>query len=112
MTIEFIFTFHEREQEITREEITPDVLKSKTTLLDLIFERLTKAEASELVKVSCCVYNAEGYECPDWYMQMNGKYWLDDIEGYRIANRIRSRVPIEYTIGWLKNNNSTLNLFW
>ena len=112
MTIEFIFTFHEREQEITREEITTDVLKSKTTLLDLIFERLTKAEAYELVKVSCCVYNAEGYECPNWYMQMNGKYWLDDIEGYRYVKGIKSKVPRDYVIDWLKDNNSTLNLVW
>ena len=81
-------------------------------MLDLIFERLTKSEASELIKVSCCVYECEEFECPDWYMQMNGKYWLDDIEGYRYAKDIKSKVPREYVIDWLNQNNSTLNLNW
>jgi hypothetical protein len=112
MEIEFIFTFHEREQEFARSEITPEILESKTELLDFIFERLTKPEASELVKISCCVYNAGDYKCPDWYIDMNGKYWLDDIEGYRYAKGIKSKVPRHYVLDWLKDTKSTLNLFW
>lgn len=112
MFIEFIFTFHEREQEIAREVITSDVLESKTKLLDLIFERLTKTQASELVKISCCVYDYGDYQFPDWYMDINGKYWLDDIEGYRYAKGIKSRVPRDYVISWLGDNRETLKLFW
>ena len=41
---------------------------------------------------------------------MNGKYWLDDIEGYSISSGIKSRVPIEYVIDGLKHNKATLNL--
>lgn len=74
---------------------------------------LKKVERSELVKVSCRVFNiSEGYKLPDWYLNINGKLWLDDIEGYRFIYGIKSTVPKDYLVQWLKDNNANLVLDW
>lgn len=112
MDIQFIYTFHTREQVFVNAEITPDVLSSKKTLMEEVMKHLKKVEKAELVKISCCVFNTGDLECPDWYIAMNGKFWLDDIEGYRFANGIKSSIPISYIVEWLADNNETLKLDW
>jgi hypothetical protein len=114
MQLECILTFDKKEQEIFSCDILPEALKSKTTLLDFIFNQLTQSEKAELVKISCCLYgeNKTHSDIPQWYILMNGKYWLDDLEGYRRVKNIKSSIDPEYVTEWLNNNNETLKMIW
>lgn len=110
MNLDLICTFHTRPQEFINVPILDEILSSKTTLMNFIMGMLKKVEVAELVKISCCVQSDK--MPPQWFININGKFWLNDIEGYRYVHGIKSKVPIQYVVEWLNENNESLTLNW
>ncbi len=111
MKIEIIYTFYSRGQKFANCEITVSEFRSKRSLFEFLIGKMGKSDMAELVKISCCVENGN-FDVPDWYDTMNGKFWLNDIEGYRNMLGIKSNVPSEYVVTWLGSNKETLKLDW
>jgi len=111
MKVQFIYTFNgkkKREQVITDYNcLLPGFLETKNVFLSWAMTCLdTEEEMQELVKVSCCI-DGEGKkmpDCPKWYDDMNGKFWLDDIETWRKENGVKSTVPAAYIKEWMNEN--------
>jgi len=112
MVLEMIYTFHDREQVFIKTPLDEGVMTSKITLMHEAMKHLKKVERANLIKISCCVYDTKNKKLPEWYHNMNGKFWLDDIEGYRYVNDIKSTVPKDYIIDWMLQNSSNLVLDW
>ncbi len=77
MKAHFIFTYEIRGQEFLNLEIQPEHLKSEQSLFDKITEDFQEDEKNDLFKISCCV-NAEVENLPEWYLQSNGKMWIEN----------------------------------
>lgn len=95
MKVQFIYTFETIEQVITTFfKIEPFRLEFPAALLKCAFEQLDPEEQSELVKISACIDSEE--ELPAWYMERNGKFFLDEIEVYKQRNGIETSVSEQF----------------
>jgi hypothetical protein len=79
MQLEVIYTFFDSPQQIQTLPLIEYLLKDKKTLFEFVTTSLITEEKETLCKISCCVYDAAGIECPDWYKQQNGKFYDNDI---------------------------------
>ena len=104
MKIEFIFTFHEKEQQISRHPFYLPLLKTNDVLLAYAMTQLEPEEQANLVKISTCVISKEEPSLPDWYWVCNGKFWLDDLENFRKEHGIKTSVPQKYISEWMAEN--------
>jgi hypothetical protein len=79
MTIEFIFTYSSKPQEIIEYPFVNPILKDKQTLFEFATAELSDEEKQKLVKISSCVLiNGGNFEEPEWYSQSNGKLWIEN----------------------------------
>ena len=105
MKVQFIYTFNVREQHITPYmDFMPAFLESKSSLTAYAFTKINKAEQKELIKISCCVCETGDIKPPAWYMDCNGKIWIDDLETFRKENGIKSTVSQDYINEFMANN--------
>lgn len=95
MQVQFIFTFENFEQVFTRFfDIEPEHLENKDALITYAMAQLDPEEQAELVKISTCIDSEE--EPPEWYMERNGKFFLDEIEVYKERNGIQTSVSEQF----------------
>jgi len=104
MEIEFIFTFYEKEQQISRHPFYLSLLETYDVLLAYAMTQLEPEEQANLIKISTCVISEEEPFLPDWYWICNGKFWLDDMERFRKEHGIKTSVPQEYISEWMGEN--------
>jgi hypothetical protein len=84
ITVEFICSFNERSQQIINEDISEikaqEILRSKEKLFNFATEdQLSEEEKQDLYKISTCFYgDLEDITPPDWYMECNGKLWIEN----------------------------------
>lgn len=76
--IDLIFTFENRSQEWFTADIDVTALDNKEQLFKAVAEQLSDEEKQDLVKISCCLMG-KNVVAPDWYMDINGKFWDNEI---------------------------------
>lgn len=94
MEIQFIYTFDELEQVMINSEISEESLSSMDGLISNAMSALKPKEKKNLIKISCCVFG--DVQCPEWYMNENGKVWQEDLDKWRDANKIKSSAKNKY----------------
>jgi hypothetical protein len=101
--IQFIYSYHVKRQGAANLPFTMDIFKDPKTLLTFAMKELRTSEKKQLVKISCCVYDSTEKQ-PEWYFDIKGKFWLDDIEAFRKSEGIKSTVPKAYIAEWMSQN--------
>lgn len=96
MKVQFIYTFDKMEQVITKyNDLWSAFLESKNVFLSYAMAVLdTDEERSELVKISCCITDCNLF--PKWYDEIKGKFWVDDLEVWRLENGFKSTVSQDF----------------
>jgi hypothetical protein len=103
MKIQFIFSMQDKPQLITEyENFYPALLTDKNVFLTYACSRLG-ADISSLTKISTCIVGDNG-NVPDWYYYINGKFWVDDLEKWRLENLIQSSVSKEFIAEFMATN--------
>jgi hypothetical protein len=97
MKVQFIYTFEETPQIITEyNDLFPVFMGSKNLFLSYAMSGLDKIQRQTLIKISCCISDAYNFDCPQWYSDINGKFWVDDLEVWRHENGIKSMVSKDF----------------
>jgi hypothetical protein len=78
------------------------LIKDSNTLLAHAMTMLDDNEQGCLVKISCAVQCDN--ELPKWYMDASGKFWLDDIDQFRIWQQVPCTLSAEYRNEWYTSN--------
>lgn len=79
-TVEFIYTFEEKEQMCIELPLTETALQSADGMVALAVSALDEDEKAQLAKISTWVkvLPDEEIECPDWLAKCNGKFYFED----------------------------------
>ena len=77
MQLELINTFADAPQTIVTYPFVNSILESRETFIEFATAMLTEEEATQLVKISACVYYAsdEVTNC-EWFKECNGKFYF------------------------------------
>lgn len=78
-TVNVIYTFKNKEQEMTDLPFVPSVLKSENCFKDFITAILSKKDFQDLAKISTCINFNNRYDAtciPNWYNNCNGKFFF------------------------------------
>lgn len=80
MNIELIITFTLQDQSVLNYLIEESLFQSKEhfvrTLKMNLSEDFYMSEVLDICKISCCVYNCNGWTPPSWYVECNGKFYF------------------------------------
>jgi hypothetical protein len=74
MKVEFIISYDEKEQDARTFEVPRPFWATKEKFAEYI-TRYIKVD-DDLRKISCCVLNATKEDCPEWYLECNGKLYF------------------------------------
>lgn len=82
MQLEVIFTFEDAPQRIETYPFVQCVLQNKKPFFEFVTSLLSGKEKESLVKISCCIYYAIGFNPPPnhWYHEHDGKFYFEEIK--------------------------------
>jgi hypothetical protein len=80
MTVEMIYTFRDKPQQIATYPFVLPILKNRRTFTEFALAPLSRQEKEQLVKISSCIcLNGSGEVAfPLWFSQCNGKLWFEN----------------------------------
>lgn len=79
MYVNVIFTFEIGPQKFADYPFCSVLLKKTETYFEYLTSLLSEEEKKTLVKISTCIYYAKDLNPPEWFENMNGKYYDDVI---------------------------------